>query len=137
MDPSNTNNLLQLARRLHEEHVREGRGSSDALIAEGHATAARLVADAESKQRQQLTGLDQERIALEHRIEELRTFEREYRQKLRGYIEGQLGDLDSSNMLTTGAAPAAAVPQQVGHTGDYISVARSRRPPAIPGLPGN
>src|ERR1700712_4529147 len=24
IDPSNTNNLLQLARRLHEEHVREG-----------------------------------------------------------------------------------------------------------------
>jgi DivIVA domain-containing protein len=111
-DPQNTNNLLQLARRLHEEHVREGVEKRDALIAEGHATAARLVADAESKQRQQLNTLDQERTALEHRIEELRTFEREYRAKLRGYIEGQLKDLDSSNMLTTGAgasAPQAAV----------------------------
>jgi len=114
-DPQNTNNLLQLARRLHEEHVREGVEKRDALIAEGHATAARLVADAETKQRQQLNTLDQERTALEHRIEELRTFEREYRAKLRSYIEGQLQDLDSSNMLTTGssaavAAPAAAAP---------------------------
>ncbi len=107
-DPQNTNNLLQLARRLHEEHVREGVEKRDALIAEGHATAARLVADAESKQRQQLNTLDQERTALEHRIEELRTFEREYRAKLRGYIEGQLKDLDSSNMLTTGASSSAA-----------------------------
>ncbi len=41
MDPGNTNNLLQLARRLHEEHVREGVEKRDALIAEGHATAAR------------------------------------------------------------------------------------------------
>jgi DivIVA domain-containing protein len=106
VDPSNTNNLLQLARRLHEEHVREGVEKRDALIAEGHATAARVVADAESKQRQQLNTLDQERTALEHRIEELRTFEREYRSKLRGYIEGQLKDLDSSNMLTTGASAA-------------------------------
>lgn len=109
LDPSNTNNLLQLARRLHEEHVREGVEKRDALIAEGHATAARLVADAESKQRQQLATLDQERVGLEHRIEELRTFEREYRQKLRGYIEGQLAELDQgANVLTTGGVP----PQQ-------------------------
>ena len=100
VDPSNTNNLLQLARRLHEEHVREGVEKRDALIAEGHATAARVVADAEAKQRSQLSSLDQERALLEHRIDELRSFEREYRQKLKGYIEGQLRDLEGSNMVT-------------------------------------
>ncbi len=40
---------------------------------------------------------------LEHRIDELRTFEREYRQKLKGYIEGQLRELDASNINTTGS----------------------------------
>lgn len=103
VDPSNTNNLLQLARRLHEEHVREGVEKRDALIAEGHATAARVVADAEAKQRQQLNSLDQERALLEHRIDELRTFEREYRQKLKSYIEGQLRELDASNIVNTGS----------------------------------
>ena len=107
-DPNNTNNLLQLARRLHEEHVREGVEKRDALIAEGHATAARLVADAESKQRAQIDALDQERQSLEGRVDELRNFEREYRQKLRGYIEGQLRDLDSDASIGS-AAPAAAV----------------------------
>ncbi|MCU1438628.1 MAG: DivIVA protein [Naasia sp.] len=102
IDPSNTNNLLQLARRLHEEHVREGIEKRDALIAEGHATAARVVAEAEAKQRSQISSLDQERALLEHRIDELRTFEREYRQKLKGYIEGQLRELDSSNIVATG-----------------------------------
>jgi DivIVA domain-containing protein len=106
VDPGNTNNLLQLARRLHEEHVREGVEKRDALIAEGHATAARVVGEAETRQRAQLGALDQERQQLEHRIEELRNFEREYRQKLKGYIEGQLRELDSANVLT--AAPAAA-----------------------------
>lgn len=96
IDPSSTNNLLQLARRLHEDHVREGIEKRDALIAEGHATAARTVQEAEAKQRQQINSLDQERALLEHRIDELRTFEREYRQKLRGYIEGQLSELDGS-----------------------------------------
>jgi DivIVA domain-containing protein len=98
-DPANTNNLLQLARRLHEEHVREGIEKRDSLIAEGHATAARVVGEAEATQRAQLSALDQERSAIENRIDELRTFEREYRQKLKGYIEGQLRELDSSNVL--------------------------------------
>ncbi|MFD1713247.1 DivIVA domain-containing protein [Amnibacterium flavum] len=102
IDPTNTNNLLQLARRLHEEHVREGIEKRDALIAEGHATAARVVAEAEAKQRSQISGLDQERALLEHRIDELRSFEREYRQKLKGYIEGQLRELDSTNIVNTG-----------------------------------
>jgi DivIVA domain-containing protein len=106
-DPANTNNLLQLARRLHEEHVREGIEKRDSLIAEGHATAARVVGEAEATQRAQISALDQERATIESRIDELRTFEREYRQKLKGYIEGQLRELDSSNVLN-GAQQATA-----------------------------
>ncbi|CAN5117944.1 DivIVA domain-containing protein [soil metagenome] len=116
MDPGNTNNLLQLARRLHEEHVKEGIDKRDALIAEGHAAAARIVAEAETGMRAQLGELDQERQRLEYRIEELRNFEREYRQKLKSYIEGQLRDLDSANMLTAGGSSsggASAQPQPV------------------------
>jgi len=95
-EQTSTTNLLQLARRLHEEHVREGVEKRDALIAEGHATAARVVAEAEAKQRAQMGVLDQERIALEKRVDELRVFEREYRQKLKSYIEGQLRELDTA-----------------------------------------
>jgi DivIVA domain-containing protein len=124
MDPGNTNNLLQLARRLHEEHVREGMEKRDALISEGHATAARVVSEAEQSARAQLDTLQQEaraqvdtlqqeRQELERRVEELRGFEREYRAKLRGYIEGQLRELESSNALTAAPAQAAvaAAPQ--------------------------
>jgi len=107
MDPSNTNNLLQLARRLHEEHVREGMEKRDALIAEGHATAARVVSEAQQAQQAQLAGLEQQRQSLERQVDELRSFEKEYREKLRSYIEGQLRELESSNALTSGSAPAA------------------------------
>jgi peptidoglycan hydrolase CwlO-like protein len=113
---------LQLARRLHEEHVREGMEKRDALIAEGHATAARVVSDAQQTQQAQLAGLEQEKQSLElekqsleRQVDELRSFEKEYREKLRGYIEGQLRELESSNALTAApaqvaveAAPAAA-----------------------------
>jgi DivIVA domain-containing protein len=107
-DPGNTNNLLQLARRLHEEHVREGVEKRDALIAEGHATAARVIEEAQLQQRSNLTALDQERVALEGRIEELRNFEREYRQKLKGYIEGQLRELEGDTPVLAGAPAAQA-----------------------------
>ncbi len=114
MDPGNTNNLLQLARRLHEEHVREGMEKRDALIAEGHAAAARVVSDAEQGARNQLGALQQEKNELERQVEELRQFERDYRTKLRGYIEGQLRELETSNALTAAPAQGAvtAAPQQ-------------------------
>lgn len=121
-DPNNTNNLLQLARRLHEEHVREGIEKRDALIAEGQAIASRVVQEAENAQRGQLGMLDQERQQLERRVDELRTFEREYRLKLKGYIEGQLRELDASNLMTTGAQPSMNnynAPQQ-GYPGQHI-----------------
>lgn len=95
-EQASTTNLLQLARRLHEEHVREGAEKRDSLIAEGHATAARVVAESEAKQRAQIGALEKERSTLEAKIDELRTFEREYRAKLKSYIEGQLRDLDAS-----------------------------------------
>ncbi|TFC79707.1 DivIVA domain-containing protein [Cryobacterium cheniae] len=103
-ETAGTTNLLQLARRLHEEHVKEGAEKRDALIAEGHATAARLVAEAEAKQRAQVTILDQERSVLEGKIDDLRTFEREYRQKLKSYIETQLHELDATSPVESSNA---------------------------------
>ncbi|WP_207457841.1 DivIVA domain-containing protein [Herbiconiux sp. SYSU D00978] len=119
-----TNNLLQLARRLHEEHVREGQEKRDSLIAEGHATAARIVAQAEAKQRNQINALEAERGVLEGRIDELRAFEREYRAKLRSYIEGQLKDLDASAGTPIAPAAPAATPAPAA-AGSFQGVADS------------
>jgi DivIVA domain-containing protein len=158
IDPSNTNNLLQLARRLHEEHVREGVEKRDALIAEGHsqaqrvleeangqagraledanAQAARVVEEANTQTRDRIASLDQERVALEGRIEELRSFEREYRSKLKGYIEGQLRELDSSSAVLTSAAAPAAVPAGAVQGQNYGG--EIAPPPATyPGFAGN
>jgi DivIVA domain-containing protein len=112
LDPGNTNNLLQLARRLHEEHVREGIEKRDALIAEGHATAARVIAEAEAKQRSQISSLEQERALLEHSIDELRSFERDYRQKLKSYIESQLAELNGAAGASTGGVAVQAAESQ-------------------------
>lgn len=94
-DPNNTNNLLQLARKLHDEHVREGIAKRDALIAEGQATAARLLRESEAQQRSELSRLEQEKALLEHAIQELRQYEHAYRGNIRAFIEAQLRDLDA------------------------------------------
>jgi DivIVA domain-containing protein len=117
IDAEGTTNLLQLARRLHEEHVREGIHKRDELIAEGHAQAARIVADAEEEQKRRMSVFQQERDALESKVESLREFERQYRQSLRGFIENQLSALDQSSVeasmaQTPGAAPTPRTTSQ-------------------------
>jgi DivIVA domain-containing protein len=101
IDAEGTANLLQLARRLHEEHVREGIQKRDELIAEGHSQAARIVAEAEAEHKRKLAILDQERAAAEAKIEQLREFERDYRRSLRTFIEGQLGTLEKTGIEAT------------------------------------
>jgi len=121
-ETSSTSSLLQLARRLHDEHVREGIEKRDALIAEAQATSERLLAEGqasaeqlrtetEAEHRTRVDALEEERRGLEERIDGLRVFEQEYRQQLRNYIEGQLRDLDSS----------AAVAGEAEHAGAGVS----------------
>ncbi|AWB89123.1 DivIVA domain-containing protein [Salinibacterium hongtaonis] len=144
-ETGSTNNLLQLARRLHEEHVREGIEKRDALIAEGQATAQRVVAEAEAtaqrvvseaeaEQRQKVGELEAQRTGLESQIEELRTFEREYRANLKSYIEGQLRDLDSASTVNTASSNTAAASSDFG--GDF-GVPANQPPANFQGFVGN
>jgi DivIVA domain-containing protein len=106
LDGNATNYLLSLARKLHDEHVKEGMEKRDALIQEGHATAARVVREAEAQQRAEFGRLEQEKALLEHRIQELSAFERDYRTKLKSYIETFLEDLNNTATGTpTGSNP--------------------------------
>lgn len=88
--------IIELAQRLHDEHVAEGTAKRDQLIADAQSQAAAILADAEAKGRDEIARLDSERSTLETRITELRQFERDYRQQLRTYIEGQLRDLETT-----------------------------------------
>lgn len=117
-DTTSTNNLLQLARRLHEEHVREGIQRRDALIAEGHSTAARVVSEAEEHSRAQLAAAEEQtrtqlgdlearKAELQVSIDQLTAFESEYRSKLKSYIEAQLEQLEHTAGVRREAQEAA------------------------------
>ncbi|MDQ1137243.1 DivIVA domain-containing protein [Microbacterium sp. SORGH_AS 1204] len=100
--------IIELAQRLHDEHVAEGRAQRDQLISEAQAQAASIVAEAEQKGREERARLEKERTTLEGRITELRNFERDYRSQLRSYIEGQLRDLDTT-ATSSGSTPVSAI----------------------------
>lgn len=100
--------IIELAQRLHDEHVAEGISRRDQLIADAQAQATAIVTEAEEKGREELGRLERERASLESRITELRNFERDYRQQLRSYIEGQLRDLETS-ANASGPTPVSAI----------------------------
>ncbi|WP_110589333.1 DivIVA domain-containing protein [Microbacterium suaedae] len=100
--------IIARAERLHDEHVAEGEAKSKKLVEEAEMKAAGIVSAAEAKQREISQKLDTERKSLEGRITELRQFERDYRQQLRGYFEQKLADLDAPES-GTGSAPVSTV----------------------------
>ena len=86
--------------------------------------------------------LVQSREELERRVDDLRAFEREYRSRLKAYLEGQLRDLEAG-AADSGVFPAvvtgpqsAAVPAGMGRmearNGGQSSVAGSYAPPPEP-----
>jgi len=99
--------IIELAQRLHDEHVAEGLAQEEKLISEAQAQAAAILADAEAKARDEIARLESERGVLEGRISELRQFERDYRSQLRSFIEEKLRDLDVTG-TSSGATPVSS-----------------------------
>lgn len=88
--------LLQLARKLHDQHIQEGYAERDRIIEEGKNQVTRMLAESELRQRSEINVLDQQRIAIEREIERLKQFEKEYRQHLKQHLEKQLAELANS-----------------------------------------
>jgi DivIVA domain-containing protein len=125
--------VLMMAQRTADDHVNDARREADKLLADARAKAEEVTRDARAKAdalerdaRQRhtdaISGLDAKRTALQKHIEELKQFEREYRTRLKAYLESQLRDLegrgqgleaelqrsDNSNRSTNSGGLAAA-----------------------------
>ncbi|MDX6308233.1 MAG: hypothetical protein QOI06_1279 [Nocardioidaceae bacterium] len=105
-----TTNADQLVTEARDEATRileEAQTSAERLENEARSNAERVEADARtrsesldsetSERRTRLLGaLEQDKDALSRELEDLRTFEREYRGRLKGYFEAQLKALDGA-----------------------------------------
>src|SRR2546421_4658688 len=116
--------VLMMAQRTADDHVADARREADKLLSdartkaeevtrEARAKADALERDARQRHQEAMGGLDAKRSALQKHIEELKQVEREYRTRLKAYLESQLRDLDGSGkgleaeMSRTEAARAA------------------------------
>ncbi|GEA83952.1 MAG: DivIVA domain-containing protein [Cellulomonas sp.] len=110
-EPESATGMLQLAQKLHDDYVRSGQEESERLVGEAKSQANRIVREAEETSQRTLGQLEQERSLLERKIDELRVFERDYRTRLKSYLENLLGDLDNrGNALP----PRSSAAQPVG-----------------------
>ncbi|MCL3860114.1 DivIVA domain-containing protein [Actinotalea sp. K2] len=94
-EPESATGMLHLAQKLHDDYVRSGQEEGDRIITEAKSQATRIVREAEETSSRTLAQLEQERSLLERKIDELRVFERDYRTRLKSYLENLLGDLDA------------------------------------------
>ena len=126
---------LGRARREAEEILGKARRQSEQIVTEARNRAESLERDAQDRHRQAMGSLVQQREELERMVDDLNAFEREYRSRLKAYLEGQLRELEAgaSHGGPFGAGPGNTGPQptqQQPHT-----EARNGQPAV--GGPGN
>lgn len=102
--PPTATGMLAMAQKLHDEYVAAGETERDRIIDEAKVKAESIVGQAETDAKARLDELSAERTDLESKIDDLRRFERDYRSRLKGYLENLLGDLEH------GATGASAAP---------------------------
>lgn len=122
--------MLALAQQTADTHLAQSKAEADRLLAEAQANAQATITDAKTASEKHLgeaqtqaaqalrdaeqrastitAQFEQRKESLERRVEQLRTFEREYRTRLKSYLESQLRDLDASGR----AEPAQPGQQQ-------------------------
>jgi DivIVA domain-containing protein len=112
---------LSRARREADDLLTKARRQSEQITSDARARAESLERDAQERHRQAMGSLVQSREELERRVDDLRAFEREYRSRLKAYLEGQLRDLEAGAAdsgvfpAVTATGPQPAVPVGVGH----------------------
>ncbi len=102
---------LGRARREADDILTKARRQSEQITSDARARAESLERDAQERHRQAMGSLVQSREELERRVDDLRAFEREYRSRLKAYLEGQLRDLEAG-AADSGVFPAVATSPQ-------------------------
>jgi DivIVA domain-containing protein len=123
------------ARNEANKIVGEARTRADGLERDARGKADALERDAQEKHRVAMGTLEQARASLERKVEDLRAFEREYRQRLKSYLESQMRQLESnsSNEDPSSRVSAPSAMPQLG-PGPSAAPAMSGMSGMMPGL---
>ena len=126
---------LGRARREADDILSKARRQSEQITSDARARAESLERDAQERHRQAMGTLVQSREELERRVDDLRAFEREYRSRLKAYLEGQLRDLEAGS-ADSGMFPAVTGPQSGMSSGMGRMEVRNGGQPAVTGSYG-
>ena len=96
--------MVNEARTRAENMLNDARTRAETLERQARDKATTMEREAQRKYTETMNTMNSEKTALGKKIEELRTIEREYRTRLRGFLESQLRELDDRGS----AAPASA-----------------------------
>ena len=97
---------LLLAQKTADEAVAQARAEAEQIVSEARQRAADLERQAHEQHAARLSSLSSEREQLEAQVESLRTFEREHRERLRSYLEGQLREVSTAAPLVPTGGPS-------------------------------
>ncbi|WP_328611407.1 DivIVA domain-containing protein [Amycolatopsis sp. NBC_00345] len=99
-----SDSMVNEARTRAETMLNDARTRAETLERQARDKATTMERESQRKYTETMNNLNAEKGALGKKIEELRTIEREYRTRLRGFLESQLRELDDRGS----AAPASA-----------------------------
>jgi DivIVA domain-containing protein len=94
--------MVTEARTRSETMLNDARNKAETLERQSRDKAGSLERDAAAKHTEIIAALSQEKSILENKIDDLRTFERDYRTRLKTYLDSQLRELAGRGF----AAPA-------------------------------
>src|SRR3954468_8544026 len=123
---------LLLAQRTADEAIAQAKGEADQIVSAARMRASSMEAEAQEKDADALAHLQRQRNALESQIDSLRGFEREYRTRLKAYLEGQLRELESQPPAAPPPPPSAS---RAGGGAPPPAAASAPRPPAPAAAP--
>jgi DivIVA domain-containing protein len=99
---------LLLAQRTADEAIAQAKAEADQIVGAARMKASALESEAQQQRAAAVADLQRQRSALESQIDSLRGFEREYRTRLKAYLEGQLRELESQQSAAPSGSPAPA-----------------------------
>ena len=74
--------------------VANGKAEGERIVTEARSTGEQIVREAEDQRNRTLAQLEKERSGLEHKIDELRRFESDYRTRLKSYLQNLLTNVE-------------------------------------------
>ncbi|PXY19512.1 DivIVA domain-containing protein [Prauserella muralis] len=105
---SKADSMVNEARTRAETMLNDARTRAETLERQARDKATNMDREAQRKYTETMNNLNTEKGALNKKIEELRTIEREYRTRLRGFLESQLRELDDRGSAAPASASASA-----------------------------